>query len=224
MVENTLMNDSKKIILNRIQAALRKEGGRNTPLPSIVRNYQTQSDMPDDERLTLFMERVSDYKAKVALVDETSISKTIEGICIAEHAGKLVVPQGLERNWLPDKESGISVTMDGNPSLTTKEIDQNDAVLTGCYRAVAQTGTIVMTSGAGQGRRILTLLPDLHICVVLRSQITGIIPEVFSDLALIVKEKKSPVTFISGPSATSDIELDRVEGVHGPRRLHVLII
>lgn len=218
------MNNSKKIILKRIQTALRKEGGLTPPLSLTVRNYQTQSKMLDDERLMLFMERVSDYNAKVTRVDETNLAKTIEGICIAEHAGKLVIPHGLEHHWLPDQQSGMSVTIDGIPPLTIEEIDQNDAVLTGCYRAVAQTGTIVMTGGAGQGRRILTLLPDLHICVVRISQIVGVIPEVFSDLELIAKEKKSPVTFISGPSATSDIELDRVEGVHGPRRLHVLIL
>jgi L-lactate dehydrogenase complex protein LldG len=224
MVEGTLMNDSRQIILKRIQSALRSEGDSRVPLPLVARNYHMQSHFSDEERLNLFVERVSDYKATVTRVEEDDLAIAIGCICATERVTKLLVPSGLENRWLPQADSGVAVTVDEGQSCSVDEIDQNDAVLTGCFRAVAQTGTIVMTEGAGQGRRILTLLPDIHICVVRTNQIVGIIPEVFADLDPIIKERKTPVTFISGPSATSDIELDRVEGVHGPRRLHVVII
>lgn len=239
MVEDTLMKNSKDIILRRIQSALRKDSGMETqttgvkaqisgmespPLPVIDRNYETHSKLSPQERLDLFVERVSDYKAKVTRAEERELPKVVADICAAEQVRKLVIPPGMEANWLLEKSSGIALISDEAGPLSIPEIDQSDAVLTGCFRAVAQTGTIVMTGGAGQGRRLLTLLPDFHICVVRTSQVVGIIPEVFWDLDPLIRDKKVPVTFISGPSATSDIELDRVEGVHGPRRLHVVII
>jgi L-lactate dehydrogenase complex protein LldG len=107
--------------------------------------------------------------------------------------------------------------------LTYAQLDRSDGVLTGCALAVAQTGTIVLVSGKGQGRRVLTLLPDYHLCVVFAEQIVAIVPEAFAKLDGKMSCDSPPVTFISGPSATSDIELSRVEGVHGPRRLDVII-
>ncbi len=225
------MKNSKDIILKRIQSALRKENGMKPqlsgmepPLRGIDRKYETHSKLSQVERLRLFMERVSDYKANVTRAEEKELPKVIADICAVEQVKKLVIPPGIDTNWLPEKTSGVALISDESGPLSIQEIDQSDAVLTGCFRAVAQTGTIVMTGGAGQGRRLLTLLPDFHICVVRTDQVVGIIPEAFWDLDPLIREKKVPVTFISGPSATSDIELDRVEGVHGPRRLHVVIV
>jgi L-lactate dehydrogenase complex protein LldG len=108
-------------------------------------------------------------------------------------------------------------------TLTYQQLDESDGVLTGCALGIAQTGTIVLDDGAHQGRRALTLLPDYHLCVVYEDQIVDLVPEAITRLHEAVQQRR-PITFISGPSATSDIELSRVEGVHGPRTLHVLVV
>jgi L-lactate dehydrogenase complex protein LldG len=135
---------------------------------------------------------------------------------------RLVIPPYLPREWIPD---GIEIMRDAARSrLTNQELDESDGVLTGCALGIAQTGTIVLDAGRAQGRRALTLLPDYHLCVVREQQIVGLVPEAFASLERAVKGEGRAITFISGPSATSDIELDRVEGVHGPRTLEVLIV
>jgi L-lactate dehydrogenase complex protein LldG len=134
---------------------------------------------------------------------------------------RLVVPRtspenGYRRAWRP-------CATRPQPWLTKEELDGSDGVLTGCALGIAQTGTIILDSSRAQGRRALTLLPDYHLCVVREDQIVGLVPEAFAELQETVKNEGRAISFISSPSATSDIELDRVEGVHGPRTLEVLI-
>jgi L-lactate dehydrogenase complex protein LldG len=127
--------------------------------------------------------------------------------------------------WKKPALEGVETLRDAaRPRLTKEELDGSDGVLTGCALGMAQTGTIVLDSGRAQGRRELTLLPDYHLCVVREDQIVGLVPEAFAELEDAVKNEGRAISFISGPSATSDIELDRVEGVHGPRTLEVLIV
>jgi L-lactate dehydrogenase complex protein LldG len=117
---------------------------------------------------------------------------------------------------------GVDITLDDS-SLPARELDGFDAALTGCALAIAETGTIVLDGGPGSGRRALTLVPDHHICVVRAEQVVGGVPEAIAALEGAAREGR-PITLVSGPSATSDIELERVEGVHGPRRLDVLVV
>ncbi|MGZ3598655.1 MAG: LutC/YkgG family protein, partial [Ktedonobacterales bacterium] len=139
----------------------------------------------------------------------------------------LAIPPDIPSAWLTDlASSGVELLRDepGTAPLSYAQLDSSDGVLTGCALAIAQTGTIVLDAGAYQGRRVLTLLPDYHLCVVYADQIVDIVPQAIEQLADAVREQQRPITFISGPSATSDIELNRVEGVHGPRTLEVLVV
>jgi L-lactate dehydrogenase complex protein LldG len=132
---------------------------------------------------------------------------------------RLVVPPDLPSEWEP---GGVELLRDDG--LSNEQLDGSDGVLSGCALGIAQTGTIVLDGGAVQGRRAITLVPDYHLCVVRGDQIVELVPEAIERLSDEVRASRRPITFISGPSATSDIELNRVEGVHGPRTLEVLIV
>ena len=150
-------------------------------------------------------------------VEEAGVAALIASVCSARNAKRLVVPAGLPPAWRSD---GLELVDDHG--LSTRELDGVDGAVTGCTVAVAETGTIVLTAGPREGRRALTLVPDLHVCVVQEAQIVELLPEALALLAANGLEGR-PITFVSGPSATSDIELSRVEGVHGPRSLVVLV-
>lgn len=171
--------------------------------PQTVRGYNQTG----PGGVELFAERVADYRAIVHTVTDVP-----EALALLK-GKRIVAPQGLPVEWLIDGVSWL------HEPLTIGELDQADGVLTGCAVAIADTGTIVLDGSEGQGRRALTLLPDYHLCVVRQDQIAASVPEALRRL-----EPTRPLTFISGPSATSDIELSRVEGVHGPRTLEVLIV
>ena len=151
-------------------------------------------------------------------IDESEVPTLISSICRALGARRLVVPQGLPPAW-----RGADVELVDDDGLSALELDGVSGALTGCTAAIAETGTIVLTAGPLEGRRALTLVPDLHICVVRESQIVQLLPEAMASVAA-KRLERQPITFISGPSATSDIELSRVEGVHGPRTLVVLVV
>jgi L-lactate dehydrogenase complex protein LldG len=162
----------------------------------------------DPALVDLFAERVADYRAVVERCAEADLVATVAA-ALPEGA-RVVVPPGL------GFEVPGSVVDDGLPAA---ELDRLDAVVTGARIGIAETGTIVLDHGPGQGRRAITLVPDRHVCVVRADQVVADVPD-----AITLLDPLSPLTWISGPSATSDIELDRVEGVHGPRHLHVIIV
>ncbi|MEV6344007.1 LUD domain-containing protein [Actinoplanes sp. NPDC051851] len=192
---------SRDLILDRIRAAL-----RDAPVAAEVpREYRRSFPPADLERL---VDRLTDYKATVHRVDESQIAVTVAGIV----SGTVVVPGELPQAWRP----AGALADDG---LTQEQIAAADGVLTAAAVAVAETGTIVLNAAPDQGRRMLTLLPDIHVCVVRATQVVASVPEALARL-----DPTRPLTWISGPSATSDIELNRVEGVHGPRNLHVILI
>jgi L-lactate dehydrogenase complex protein LldG len=213
---------AKETILWRVRRATRDvpEGERPEDVP-VERGYRDRDDAGREEIVGRFAERVAEYKATVHRVKEDELPGAIEEILRARGVERLVVPPLLPEGWIP---AGIEALKDAaRPRLTDEELDASDGALTGCALGIAQTGTIVLDAGPAQGRRALTLLPDYHLCVVREEQIVGLVPEAFAELEETVKGEGRAITFISGPSATSDIELNRVEGVHGPRTLEVLI-
>lgn len=221
------MSGSREEILRRVRSALGDTPGagedhKRTPF---ARSYRTESGVPPAERVQQFITHVSEYKARVSRTNSAKLPEIIAESCKRQGVKKLVIPPGLDESWLYSKKpTDFEYLRDEKGLLTHQELDESDGVLTGCFSAVAQTGTIVLNGGPGQGKRVLTLLPDYHLCVVREEQITGILPEAIAKLDDQMKESGPPVTFISGPSATSDIELSRVEGVHGPRRLEVIVV
>jgi L-lactate dehydrogenase complex protein LldG len=166
-----------------------------------------------------FVERVSDYGAGVMVVGSVDVASAIGRICRAAEVARVVVPADLPEEWLPE---GLEAVVDEGPGVEI--LDQVSAAVTGCAFAIAETGTLVFDAGARQGRRALTLVPDFHLCVVEERQVVDGVVAAVRRLAPDLRGEGRPVTFVSGPSATSDIELSRVEGVHGPRRLELVFV
>jgi L-lactate dehydrogenase complex protein LldG len=204
-------SDARAVILGRIREALAdRPAGADIP-----RDYE-RSLTPGTRLADLFVERVSDYRATVHRSTAAALPASIAAVLAARGAARIAVPAGIPEPWL----AGTAIERAGDdPPLTHLDLDQLDGVITGCAVAIAETGTIVLDGGPGQGRRALSLLPDLHVCVVMADQVVGSVPEALARLS-----PTRPQTWISGPSATSDIELQRVEGVHGPRLLDVVFV
>jgi L-lactate dehydrogenase complex protein LldG len=211
-------SSSRDEILARVRAA---KGATRTPdqHPPTPRDYRHSDTRPHDELVALFCERVGDYRAEVQRVAADQLPDTIAAVAARHHARRLAIPWQLPDDWQPH---GLELIPDD--TLTARALDGCDGVITGCSSAVAETGTIALTAAPHEGRRVLSLVPDLHICIVHSQQIVGSVPEAITQLAVITQGERRPITLISGPSATSDIELQRVEGVHGPRKLVVLVI
>lgn len=208
-----MKQSAKEAILARIRRATND----SPPATPISHDYLTHDERERETILEEFIDRLIDYKAAVTRCSPTDLPRAIATTCEELHIAHLVTPADVPPAWLP---SSVTVTSD-DPPLTIHAIDKSDGVLTGCAIAIAQTGTIILDGGATQGRRALSLIPDRHLCVVFAEQIVGLVPEAITRL----QEKRThPITLIAGPSATSDIELNRVEGVHGPRTLHVFVV
>ncbi|WND39618.1 LUD domain-containing protein [Streptomyces sp. BB1-1-1] len=210
----TSPSSSRDRVLGRVRRALAEA----PEAPEVTRDYLV-SHTPDDPVtvLDLLHENLVDYRAGVHRGTRQGLPSLI-GRLLADHGARsVVVPPGLPGAWLADSDARRRYD---DPPLTPAELDSADAVVTGCALAVAETGTVVLDAGPGQGRRALTLIPDLHICVVdVPGQVVASLPQAMPRL-----DPTRPTTWISGPSATSDIELDRVEGVHGPRTLEVVLV
>ena len=208
------MSDARAEILARVRAA-KGAPGLSTPAP---RAYRHVDDRPHDELVALFCERVDDYRAEVRRTPGGELIAAISEAAARHSAQRLAIPPELPEAWRP---SELELVPD--VALTPRKLDGLDGVITGCTVAIAETGTIALSAAPHEGRRLLSLVPDLHICVVRESEIVGGVPEAIRLLGDTTRHPGRPLTLISGPSATSDIELQRVEGVHGPRRLVVLV-
>lgn len=208
---------SRDEILGRVRSALADvtESPHETPIDWTY-GAATAMDEPVIDR---FVERVEDYQAVVERCGADEVAARVAAALTHYGATSLVRPPGLDEAWLT-RLDGVEVIEDD--ALTSLQLNEIDAVVTTCAVGVAETGTIVLDHADDQGRRALSLVPDVHVCVVRGEQVVSDVPEAIARLADAAAERR-PMTMISGPSATSDIELSRVEGVHGPRTLHVIV-
>jgi L-lactate dehydrogenase complex protein LldG len=206
---------AREEILSRIDSAL----GAGVAVPDVPRGYNLAGSGPpagDADVVARFCERAAEYRATVRRVDAGAVDDAIADACRELGAKRLAVPAAGRRHV-----AGVELVVD-DPPISPRGLDRLDGVVTGCALAIAETGTIVLDGGAESGRRAITLVPDLHICVVDSRRIHASVPDAIAELAPAAAEGR-PLTFVSGPSATSDIELERVEGVHGPRELVILV-
>lgn len=206
-----------------VLSAIRSANGRTTDLSSaldgwkqIPRAYQQSSPLSHQETVDLLTERLVDYDATVVACAVDDLPSAMRDALNHRSARRVLVPPDFPAQILPE---GFEIVRDSNLSPT--ELDRFDAAITLCALAIAETGTLILEGISGQGRRAATLVPDLHICVLNAADIVTTVPEAFTRLAAAVT---LPLTFFSGPSATADIEMTRIKGVHGPRQLHILLV
>lgn len=201
------MSAAREEILARVRAAT----GPAQPQTQVPHAYRTAGSLDAPARLALLAERLAEYHALVELTTEAALRAVLTRVA---GDGAIGVPPGMPDAWRPPRALE-------DHDLPPHDLAALDGVVTGCTFAIAETGTLVLTGGPTEGRRALTLVPDLHVCIVRAGQIVETVPEAFAALRGL---ETRPLTFISGPSATSDIELSRVEGVHGPRTLIVIAV
>jgi L-lactate dehydrogenase complex protein LldG len=233
-------------VLGRIRTALGGDpgGGAHPPADPWSAGYRIRGELDSAALLDLFAERLIDYHSQVRRTEPATLLDTVRAALAERGARRVVLPPGLDLPGFDQPEPrppgpgqpepghpgpshpgpGQTGTLDGvelitDGGLSAQELDQMDGVITRAAVAIAETGTIVLDAGPGQGRRALSLIPDYHLCLVEAEQVVALVPEGVARL-----RPDRPLTWISGPSATSDIELDRVEGVHGPRTLEVILI
>jgi L-lactate dehydrogenase complex protein LldG len=208
------VSEAREVVMRRIRDAL----GSSPPAPAEVpRTYRRPGEPVGFEPVEVFCEVVADYDATVHRIAEAQLADALAEACRGRGAARLVVP--VDAPWSVE---GVELVRD-DPPLGPRDLDRLDGVLTGCAVAIAQTGTIVLDGAGVSGRRAITLVPDLHLCVVRADQVVPAVPDAIAAVAPAVEEGR-PVTFVSGPSATADIELNRVQGVHGPRTLDVFLV
>jgi L-lactate dehydrogenase complex protein LldG len=214
---------SRERVLERIRKANLKAAAPQQPIP---RDYDCSSSQAADKTLALFEERLRDYDARVFAVRREEIAAKAAEILGASHRRRIAVPAGLPVawqaggvEWAIDGIGNDGTGTDGRRELSFDVLNAVDGVMTAATVGVAVSGSIVLQHGPAEGRRVLTLLPDYHLCVVEAGQVVETLPEAFARL-----DPTRPVTFFSGPSATADIEMTRIKGVHGPRFLDVLLI
>lgn len=205
------MSDEREIVLARIRGSSHRPPATLLPAP-----YRGRGDAFRGDLVNRFAERATEYGARVTYAGPEPLG-ALETLCRSHGLRRLAVPDDLPDAWRP---KGVEFVPESR--LDARALDALGACLTGCELAIAETGTLVLTAGAGQGRRLLTLVPDLHLCVVESGQVVADVPEAVTQLARTGGSR--PVTLISGPSATSDIEFVRVEGVHGARVLELVLL
>jgi L-lactate dehydrogenase complex protein LldG len=214
------VSTARQEILDRVRAALADRPGVPEHVPGPARAGARETDL-----VARFVARVEDYRATVTVVDgaDPDVVRAAVDAALARHEARdVVVPAGFPDGWRPARAAGTEAEADALPE--PRALARLDGVVTTCAAAIAETGTIILDAGPGQGPRALSLIPDVHVCIVRASAIVSGVVGAVAEMRRSVTATRRPLTLISGPSATSDIELDRVEGVHGPRLLEVVVL
>lgn len=212
--------NAREEVLARIADAHRAAPPPNLRYEDISREYRTTSDSSAEMLTELLIDRLVDYRALVRQCSVDDLGATVAHALAERGADTVAAAAGLDPSWTSNLSVGVLTDgLSEDDQLSVSELDGVDGVITSCAVAIAETGTLILDGSAGQGRRVITLIPDYHLCVVFVEQIVPDVPQALARL-----EATRPLTMISGPSATSDIELNRVEGVHGPRTLEVIIV
>lgn len=209
---------AREVILERIRAANGVAAGAEIQPRDRPPTYRRRDPRERAAILADFTQKLRDYGVSVRRTEEDGLASEIAAATSSRSVATVVVPADLPESWLP---RDVAVQRDGG--FDSRWLDAIGGAISGCALAVAETGTIILDCGPRQGRRALTLVPDYFLCVVLADQIVGTVPEAIELLGPRVAASRTPLTFISGPSATADIELERVVGVHGPRTLDVIV-
>ena len=204
------------MVRDEILARIRKATGPAQSDTPIAREYRQSATLDATARLAQFTEILEDYNAGVHRCEESELAPTIAQVLSARSVHRLAIPPGLAESWLP---AGFEFTRD--TGLSHDELDRMEGALTACTAAISMTGTIMLSHSETEGRRALTLIPDYHLCIVRADQVVETVPQGIRKLR---ECGGRPITTISGPSATADIEMMRVKGVHGPRTLDVIVV
>jgi L-lactate dehydrogenase complex protein LldG len=209
---------AKTEILRRVRKA---NGGSSdavaaeTTWNAIAREYRRKAALAPEAMLDLLEDRLRDYDAHVVRVQRAEIAANVARVLAARGRRRIIVPAGIVAEWLPEGFEFVTDT-----GMIGADLDGFDGVLTGSTVAIAETGTVILQDIAGQGRRAATLVPDYHLCIVEAPNVVATVPEAMEHLRATAT---LPTTFFSGPSATADIEMTRIKGVHGPRFLDVIL-
>jgi L-lactate dehydrogenase complex protein LldG len=219
MATDTVTNSARVEILRRIRAATGRtsdEAAARAEWDRVERGFRRKGVLERELVLELLEDRLRDYDARVVRATKEDVAQNVAAMLAERGVKRMVVPVGLTQEWLPD---GVEFVVD--EGLPSAELDGFDGVMTGATVAIAETGTVVLQNIAGQGRRAVTLVPDYHLCVVQVADVVETVPEAMERLQATAG---LATTFVSGPSATADIEMTRIKGVHGPRFLDVILI
>jgi L-lactate dehydrogenase complex protein LldG len=219
MATDMVTNSARAEVLRRIREAKGGVADAETARArwsAIERRYRREATRSREVILELLVDRLQDYDARVVQALHVDVRAVAARMLEQRKAKRMVVPQGLAAEWLPE---GVEFVVD--EGLPAAELDRVDGVMTAATLAIAETGTVVLQNVAGQGRRAVTLVPDYHLCVVRMEDVVETVPEA---LAWLQATAGLATTFVSGPSATADIEMTRIKGVHGPRFLDVILV
>ena len=206
-----ILSNIRSVTLMGIPAQTASEAWQTIP-----RSYRQSGVLDIADRIILLEERLHDYGAGVYQTTQSEVTKTVTAILMERSKKRMVAPIGIDPDWLP-----MGFTFVSDDALSYNDLDACDGVLTGCTVAIATTGTLALCHGAGEGRRAITLIPDYHLCIV---ECSAVVETVSEAMHFLETWKKQPMTLISGPSATADIEMTRIQGVHGPRVLDVVLV